>query len=288
MRHHRRIALGTLVVIAIGSTLLGAVLASRSFGASRQRAGKQAAVCAPQTTHHGPPTVDVGSAPSAEAGLIRASDEKVGSDLVTAIRLGDPPDTEFTPLDGYPGDRWLYINVAIGDAQGCRVEQDWEAARLAGDVRNAAATAQLPIPFGYSVIGVLPDGSLLPAVSIAIGAPIGTEPAATHDRAAEVARLQGAAAANGLQVTSLGFTGTDGAVIVRLQATGSPNDVVLQFPEIVQQLLGDRPDSAWLLEIDGPDGTPIEALANSPSTAGANGWVRPDLRQLDVDSGNAS
>jgi len=267
--------------------MLGVVLVNRSFGASTRNAHGQTSACIPVASHHGPPSVDVGSAPAAEAGLIRASAAKVNAALVTAIRLGDPPDSEFTPLAGYPGDRWLYIDVGINNAQGCRVEQDWEAARLAGDVRNAAAQAQLPIPFGYSIIGVLPDGSLLPAVSISIGATIGTEPIPIQDHAAEAVRLRAAAVSEGLQVTSLEFTGTDSAVIAQVQSSGSADDVVLQFPQTVDNLFGDHPDSAWLLEIDGADGAPVEALANSPSTAGANGWVRPDLRLLDVQSGNA-
>jgi hypothetical protein len=205
----------------------------------------------------------------------------VGTSLVTAVQLGDPPDSQFVPLPGYPGDRWLYIDVQLADAQGCRVEQDWQAARLAGAVRNAAAAAGLPIPFGYTITGVLPNGSRLAAISIAIGAPIGTEPVVVSDQAAEAGQIRQAVAAAGLQLRSLAFVGADGAAIVQTQASGAADGVVQDWMSALQQIVGPRPDSAWLFEIDNADGSPIKALANSPSTAGTNGWVEPDLRVLD-------
>ena len=188
----------------------------------------------------GEPAVDVGTAPAAEADLIRTSAARVGTTLVRAIRLGDPPDPTFTPLAGYPGDRWLYVDVGIPDAQSCRVQQDWEAARLAGDVRNAAAAAGLPTPFGYSIVGVLGDGTRLQPVSIVIGAPIGTAAGVTTDRAAEVARIHQAAAAAGLSMRSLVFAGADGASIVRVQSSGSRADTVRRFPALLQKLEGPR------------------------------------------------
>lgn len=117
-------------------------------------------------------------------------------------------------------------------------------------------------------------------VSIAIGAPIGTQPVVA-DQAAEAAQIRQDVATAGLQLRSLAFVGTDGAAIVQTQAPGAADAVVQDWMSALQQVVGVRPDSAWLFEIDAADGSPIKALANSPSTAGTNGWVEPNLRGLD-------
>jgi hypothetical protein len=283
-RKLRRAAFG-IVTLAVAALLVGVAsggLRSRPKAAALHTT---AADCtAPAAA--GEPAIDIGSAPAAEADLIRTSASRVGTTLVRAIRLGDPPDPTFTPLAGYPGDRWLYVDVSISDAQGCRVHQDWEAARVAGDVRNAAAAAGLPIPFGYSIVGVLADGARLQPVSIVIGAPLGTAAAVTPDRAAEAARVHQAAAAAGLSVRSLVFAGVDGASVLHTRASGSRADTVRRFPALLQQLEGRRSAHAWLVEVDGPDGAPIKAFGNSPSTAGANGWIAADLRVTDLEASN--
>jgi hypothetical protein len=283
-RKLRRAAFGivTLAVAALLVGVAGGALGSRPRSTSLHTT----AVGCRAPAVPGEPAVDVGNAPAAEADLIRTSAAHVGTTLVTAVRLGDPPDPTFTPLAGYPGDRWLYVDVSIPDAQGCRVQQDWEAARLAGEVRNAAAAAGLPTPFGYSIVGVLADGTRIQPVSIVIGAPIGTAAGGTPDRAAEVARIHQAAAATGLSVRSLVFAGMDGASIVRAQGSGSRADTVRRFPALLQQLEGRRSAHAWLVEVDGPDGAPIKVFANSPTTAGANGWIAPDLRMADLEASN--
>jgi hypothetical protein len=278
------------VVFGIVALALAALLVGVASGGLRLRQNSTtqqptASRCtAPAVS--GEPAVDVGNAPVAEADLIRASARGVATTLVRAIRLGDPPDPTFTPLSGYPGDRWLYVDVNLPDSRGCRVQQDWEAARVAGDVRNAAAAAGLPTPFGYSTIGVLPDGARLEPVSIVIGAPIGTNVGVTPDRAAETARIHQEAAAVGLSVRSLVFAGADGASIVRVRGSGARADTVRRFPALLQQLEGRRSSHAWLIEVDGADGAPIKVFANSPTTAGATGWIAPDLRIADLEASN--
>jgi hypothetical protein len=282
-RKLRRVAFG-IATLALAALVVG--VASGGLR-SRQRTNFQTAVadCAAPAVS-GEPAIEVGDAPAAEADLIRTSARRVGTTLVKAIRLGDPPDASFTPLAGYPGDRWLYVDVSIPDPQGCRVQQDWEAARVAGDIRNAAAAAGLPTPFGYSIAGVLADGTRLQPVSIVIGAPIGTTAGGTSDRAAEAARVHRAAAAAGLSVRSLVFAGADGASILRARGSGSREDTVRRFPALLQQLEDSQSAHAWLVEVDGPDGAPIKAFANSPTTAGANGWIAPDLRIPDLEASN--
>jgi hypothetical protein len=283
-RKLRRAAFG-IVTLAVAALLVGVASGGLRSRPKSTTLHTTAADCTAPAVP-GEPAVDVGNAPAAEADLIRTSAARVGTTLVSAIRLGDPPDPTFTPLAGYPGDRWLYVDVGIPDAQSCRVQQDWEAARLAGDVRNAAAAAGLPTPFGYSVVGVLGDGTRLQPVSIVIGAPIGTAAGVTPDRAAEAARIHQAAAAAGLSVRSLVFAGADGASIVRARGSGSRADTVRRFPTLLLQLEGRRGAYAWLVEVDGPDGVPIKAFANSPTTAGANGWIAPDLRIADLEASN--
>jgi hypothetical protein len=280
LKRNLRLVVSLLVVVGLAVLVTGVALGR---GGAQQKAVAVPGTSTACVSSSSPavPTVDVENASAAEVDLIRAAAQRVGATLVTAVRLAGPPDSEFTPLAGYPGDRWLYVEVRLADPQSCRVEQDWQAARLAGAVRNAAAAAALPIPFGYTIIGVFPDGSRAEPISIAIGAPIGTEPVALPDRAAEAARIHRAVAAAGLQLRLLEFAGVDGAAVLRTQAVGAADDLARDWPGLLQQIVGNRPDSAWLVEIDGADGAPIKAFANSPSTAGTNGWTRPDLRVID-------
>lgn len=226
--------------------------------------------------------VTVKSASPAEAALIQASASALEADLIDAVSIGNPPEG-FVPLEGYPGDTWLYIDVRLSDAdpEGMRVTQDWQAARLAGEIRNAAAAANLPIPFGYSMTGILPDGTTTEPISIAIGAPLGTHAPPILDQAAAAARMEQAVSDLGLSLRSVEFKG-DAAVMVRVETRDEPTRAIERWPEILQGLVGDNKEGAWLVEIANANGRPIKALAHSPATAGADGWTRPDLREFEV------
>jgi hypothetical protein len=272
----------TLVTVLVGVSLLSAC---GGVGTATGPNSQPVAQFTAGWEMHASPIVQVENAPQAEASVIRTAATGVDADLVTAVTLGDPPSgTE--PLAGYPGDRWLYIDVAIAQPQAPRVKQDWEAAMLAGSVRGSTASAGLPIPFGYSTIGVLPDGTRLEPVEIVIGSPITIEEAAVTDQAAEANRISELAQHLGLHVGGLRFKGGHSAPDVRLQTADSGSALISQWTDVVQTLFGSEPNTPWLLEIDDPGGAPIRLLANSPTTAGTTGWTRPDLRMLERDLGH--
>lgn len=272
--------LGPIVLLASLGVLVAGVAVGKG-ASSKGAAASTVAACVGASSAIRAPDVAVENAPVSEADLIRAAARQLGTTTISAIRLANPPDAEFTALPGYPGDRWLYIDVRVPDSAACRVEQDWQAARLAGAVRNAAAVAGLPTPFGYTAAAVLPDGTRGDAFSISIGSPIGTE-APLPDQTAEAARIQGAVAAAGLVLRSLAFTGADGAAVIRVEAAGPAPEIVQRWTSLIQQVVGSRSNGAWLVEVDDGTGSAVKVFANSPSTAGAIGWTRPDLRLVDL------
>lgn len=247
--------------------------------------GQRVARFAAEWEMHAPPVVQVENAPQAEVSVIRTAATDIDADLVTAIRLGDPPaGTE--PLAGYPGDRWLYIDVRVDQQPAPRVKQDWEAAMLAGRIRTFAAAARLPIPFGYSTVGVLPDSTRLEPIEIVIGSPIALEEEPVVDLAAEASRISELAQTLGLHVRAMRFKGDHSAPDVRLQTDEKGSALVSRWTDVLSTLFGSEPNTPWLLEIDDSDGAPVRLLANAPMTAGTTGWTRPDLRLLERDLGH--
>ena len=221
--------------------------------------------------------------PSAEAAAIQEAAEAVGADQVTQVALGDPPDRGFKPLEGLTGTSWLYIDVPVAGEDQSRVLQDWQAARLAGAVRTDTLAAGLSVPFGYSIIPRLPDGSALEPISIAIGSSPGTGSAPTDSRK-ETKRLEDAVRELGLEVDSLEFQGEDNAVVLSLRTAEDPKAFLARWiDEILPTLFGERMTSAWYVEIVDASGKLIEAVGNSPDTGGSTYWIRPSLRDYWVE-----
>lgn len=220
------------------------------------------------------PTID---APDRIVPIISTAASRVGACSVTAVRFG-APDAEVKPLPGYPGDQWLYLKVGVDSPGTSQVEADWEAARLAGEVRNATAAGHLATPFGYSIIPVLPTGTELQPFDIVIGASIGTRPSVVADTSTEAARVRKAADAAGLSVRGLTFRGQDRALAMRASFGRAPADLLASWPAVLQSIVGRNPTGDWIVEIDDPAGSPIKVVAGSVSTAGVVGWTRPDLR----------
>lgn len=236
-------------------------------------------------------TIDPG-VPPAEAAVIQAAAEGVGADQVTHVALGDPPDPGFKPLEGLPGTSWLSIEVPVAGEQQSQVLQDWQAARLAGAVRNETIATGLSVPFGYSIVPRLPDGSTLEPISIQIGSAPGTGSVST-DPSKETERLEDVAGRLGLEIDGLAFHGEDNAVVLSLRTSDDPKVFLKRWvDEVLPALFGERMASAWYVEIADADGELVEAVGNSPETGGSTYWIRPSLRdywlELSAERGNAA
>lgn len=225
--------------------------------------------------------VSVAGAPAEEATLIEGAVAALGADLVMAVRLDAAPQANFESPEGIPGDRWLYVDVATSATNVHDIEQFWQVARLAGEVRTTALAHGLPAPHGYSIIRVLPDGTLLEPFEIALG--VASAKARAPEETSERKRIEEAAAARGLTILSMEFQGTDFATIVRLQTAEDPRGLLKRWGEIRQTVIGDRETSPWFIEIVDADGSPLRVLATSPATGGGSGWTRPDLRAYELE-----
>ena len=234
-----------------------------------------------------PARIVIGKAPTIERSIISRSLTSIGADSIWDVTLGDPPGG-VVPLDGYPGDRWLYIEVPVGaNETDIQVKQDWEAANLAGATRNDALAKGAPAPFGYSIIGIRPDGTKSDPVEIVTGALPDDPVKPIIDVAAQESEIENAAKALGLDVRSLTFSGSDNAPVVVLQTGEDPSNLIARWPTVLQTITGYLPETPWFLEIDDSAGQPLRALANSPISGDVAGWTRPDLRQLEVDLGHS-
>lgn len=194
---------------------------------------------------------------------------------VTAVQLA-APDDEVKPFLDLPGDTWLTITVPRTEQDGNSTAANWDAARLAGAVRNQAKSAGLPVPFGYSIVPT--NATAAESTSVVIGAPFGTAPTPVSE--ATAVRIGAVAMSLGLQVTALELRGS-GALVLVAQTDESGKELIGRWPTIAQSLVGDLDMSDWMIEIDDPSGQPIRALANSVSTWARFGWTRPDLRELE-------
>jgi hypothetical protein len=263
-----RLVAPLVLLFALLATACGGVAAEHGAQRSLQRLATHVSV-----------RVAVRSAPAVEAGLIRTAAKEVGATHVTAIRLDRPP-PGVRRLAAYGGSRWLYENVQLTDPQadGMQVDQDWQAARVAGRVRDDARSAGLPTPFGYTVTGVLPSGQQLEPFSIVFGElEEGPGPGAPS-----AARLVRAVASLGLHHLQAVLSGADNALIIRARTDEVPQTFLEHWPDVLQGLVRGNAQRPWLVEIDDSQGQPIKAFAFSPSTNGADGWTRPDLREYEV------
>lgn len=227
--------------------------------------------------------VDTNGEPAAMTAVILGAASDLDLRSLVQVRVA-PPDEPMEPLEGVQGDSWLYIDARVTDPTSGPTEQIWEAARLAGEVRIDTKTADLPIPLGFS-IAYLGSGDSAPfsPEGIGIGSPLGTQPVPFDDQAATATHVRDVADKLGLEVHELEFRGSDSALVVKAESGADPREIVRQWPAIVRDLVGDWPDSDWLIDIRSPDGTSIKAVANSAATWTRFGWTRPDLQGYEAE-----
>ena len=223
-------------------------------------------------------------APPREEAIIREVLSAVGAQSLRSVRLGDPPSADFQPSDGLPGDRWLYVELAVADAEPTTSQAmaRWEAAMVAGEVRTRVAAADLPVPFGYSMNAVLPDGTSVDEseISILIGAPIDIEARPVGDSGIEAARLREAASSVSLRVVDLEFRGTERASVTKLASDGTGQELLKRWQDVMAALFAERSEYSYYVEATDAEGRLVVAVGNSPTTWGATSWIRPDLHEF--------
>jgi hypothetical protein len=201
-----------------------------------------------------------------------------------AMELGDPPGENLVPLEGFVGKRWLHMDVSINDPEGNRAEAYWEASMIAGDVRATAAAEGLDAPFGYSITGVLPDGTREEPYEIMIGAPISDQPRVVKDPEAESVRIQEATRDLGLKLDAVEFKGTEPALVVRVSAEEDRRSVIDRWREILQGLIGEHQSASWYVEVADADNRVIKAIGQAETSGAVRAWTAPDLREYELGS----
>jgi hypothetical protein len=212
------------------------------------------------------------AAPSVEApsgayeALVLDAVSALGADRVRAVRLGKPP-------EGFNGELWAYVTVAVDEEGQSRLEPNWQADSLAGQLRADARAAGLTEPSGVSLIAELPDGTTETPAELVLGEDVADPDAAPTPRE----DVEAAAETLDLPIDTLEFQGDDQALVVRVRFDGEPEAALERWEEIVAALAGE-PGTRWLVEVVDAEGTAIRGTGDIPSAGGRLGWIRPGLR----------